>query len=69
MIDTIAYTPEGEVQIGGRGAAGALLRLYLDNAEKATLPVPQSGLWTTTLPDTARASIRCASISWMKQAR
>lgn len=52
MIDTIAYTPEGEVQIGGRGAGGAALRLYLDNAEKLTLPVPASGKWLTTLPDT-----------------
>jgi nucleoid-associated protein YgaU len=53
MIDTIAYTPEGEVQVGGRAAAGAGLRLYLDNAEKLTLQVPATGLWVTTLPDTA----------------
>ena len=53
MIDTIAYTPEGEVQVGGRGAVGAGLRLYLDNAEKMTLQVPETGLWVTTLPDTA----------------
>jgi nucleoid-associated protein YgaU len=53
MINTIAYTPEGEVQVGGRGAAGAALRLYLDNAEKVTLQVPENGLWVTTLPDTA----------------
>ena len=53
MIDTIAYTPEGEVQVGGRGAAGAGLRLYLDNAEKTTVLVPDGGLWLTTLPDTA----------------
>lgn len=52
MIDTIAYTPQGEVQVGGRGAAGAALRLYLDNAEKLTLQIPTSGLWSTTLPDT-----------------
>jgi LysM repeat protein len=52
MIDTIAYTPEGEVQVGGRGAPGAALRLYLDNAEKQTLQIPASGLWSTTLPDT-----------------
>jgi hypothetical protein len=36
MIDTIAYTPEGDVQIGGRGAGGAALRIYLDNAETTT---------------------------------
>jgi nucleoid-associated protein YgaU len=52
MIDTIAYTPEGEVQVGGRGAPGAALRLYLDNTEKETLQIPASGLWSTTLPDT-----------------
>jgi LysM repeat protein len=52
MIDTIAYTPEGEVQVGGRGTAGASLRIYLDNAEKLTLQIPATGLWSTTLPDT-----------------
>jgi Bacterial Ig domain/LysM domain len=53
MIDTIAYTPEGEVQVGGRGMAGSGLRLYLDNAEKSVLQVPETGLWVATLPDTA----------------
>lgn len=53
MIDTISYTPDGEVQVGGRGAAGAALRIYLDNAEKLTLQVPESGFWVTALPDTA----------------
>ena len=53
MIDTIAYTPEGEVQVGGRGAPEAGLRIYLDNTEKLTLQIPATGLWTTTLPDTA----------------
>jgi nucleoid-associated protein YgaU len=52
MIDTIAYTPEGDVQIGGRGAGGAALRIYLDNAETTTAEVPQNGLWLATLPDT-----------------
>ncbi len=51
MIDTIAYTPEGQVQVGGRGASGASLRIYLDNAEKATAQVQEGGLWMTTLPD------------------
>lgn len=52
VIDTIAYTPEGEVQIGGRGATGATLRIYLDNAETTTAEVPATGLWLATLPDT-----------------
>ena len=50
-IETIAYTPEGTVQIGGRGAEGAALRLYLDNAEVATLTVPAGGGWLATLAD------------------
>ncbi|MFN5998765.1 MAG: LysM peptidoglycan-binding domain-containing protein [Paracoccaceae bacterium] len=53
MIDTLSYSPDGEVQVGGRGAGGAALRLYLDNAEKATLQIPANGLWRATLPDTA----------------
>ena len=52
MIDTIAYTPEGEVQVGGRGAPASGLRIYLDNSEKLTLQIPDTGLWSTTLPDT-----------------
>ncbi|MBL9048063.1 MAG: LysM peptidoglycan-binding domain-containing protein [Tabrizicola sp.] len=50
-IETIAYTPEGAVQIGGHGAEGAALRLYLDNAEVATLTVPAGGGWLATLAD------------------
>jgi nucleoid-associated protein YgaU len=53
MIDTIAYTPEGEVQIGGRGKAGAALRIYLDNAEKAVLRVAEDESWLVPLPGTA----------------
>ncbi len=52
-IDTIAYTPEGGVQLSGQGAGGAFLRLYLDNAELMTLPMPASGPWTATLPEVA----------------
>jgi nucleoid-associated protein YgaU len=53
MIDTIAYTPEGEVQIGGRGTVGATIRLYLDNAQKIEIPVAEGGTWLTTLPEVA----------------
>ncbi|MFM7445356.1 MAG: LysM peptidoglycan-binding domain-containing protein [Tabrizicola sp.] len=52
MIDTISYTPDGEVQVGGRGAGGAALRLYVDNTEKLTLQISDAGTWLTTLPDT-----------------
>mgnify|MGYP002789587445 CR=1 FL=1 len=53
MIDTIAYSPAGEVQVGGRGAGGAVLRLYLDNAEAANATVQPGGRWLVTLGDTA----------------
>jgi LysM repeat protein len=52
MIDTIAYAPGGEVQVGGHGAPGAALRLYLDNAETAIAMVPADGRWQVTLGDT-----------------
>lgn len=52
-IDTIAYTATGAVQLGGRGAAGAFVRLYLDNVPIQTVPVPETGQWLTTLSDTA----------------
>lgn len=53
MIDTITYTPAGAVQVGGRGAAGSTVRIYLDNAEVAMLAVPATGKWISTLGDTA----------------
>lgn len=53
MIDTITYTPSGEVQVGGRAAPGKLLRIYLDNALKAELAAPATGLWLAELPETA----------------
>jgi nucleoid-associated protein YgaU len=52
VIDTITYTPDGEVQVGGRGGAGAVLRIYLDNAQKAEIAVSSTGQWLTTLLDT-----------------
>ena len=52
-LDAITYTPSGAVQLGGRGQAGAFVRIYLDGAAIATSLVPDSGDWLTTLPDTA----------------
>lgn len=51
MIDTIAYAPTGAVQVGGRGDAGATLRLYLDNADAAVATVGEDGRWLVTLGD------------------
>ena len=52
-IDTIAYNALGDVQLGGRGQAGAFVRIYLDNALIQTVLVPQTGQWLTTLNPTA----------------
>lgn len=52
-VDTITYTPEGAVQLGGHGQADAFVRLYLDQAEVATVQIGAGGLWTTTLADIA----------------
>jgi hypothetical protein len=53
VIETIAYTAGGAVQLGGRGQPGAFLRIYLDNAALQTVLVPEGGRWLTTLKDTA----------------
>jgi nucleoid-associated protein YgaU len=50
-IDAISYTPEGAVVLAGRGTAGALVRLYLDNAATAEATVAQAGDWSVTLTD------------------
>jgi LysM repeat protein len=51
-IETISYTPQGDVQLGGRGQAGAFIRIYLNNDALQTALVPESGQWLTTLNDT-----------------
>ncbi|GAB1479563.1 hypothetical protein MASR2M74_21270 [Paracoccaceae bacterium] len=52
-IDSVAYTPQALVQIGGRGQAGALVRLYLDGAALAEARVAADGQWGLTLPEMA----------------
>ncbi|WP_413872458.1 LysM peptidoglycan-binding domain-containing protein [Albidovulum sp.] len=51
IIDTIGYGAEGTVEIAGRGAAGAFARLYLDNAERATVAIAAEGGWQASLAD------------------
>lgn len=53
VIETIAYTPEGAVQLGGTAEPGAFVRLYLDNAPVAEVSVPAGGRWLVTLADVA----------------
>ena len=52
-IDTIAYAPDGAVQLGGRGAGAAFVRLYLDDVEAATVLVAEGGQWAAVLSDVA----------------
>ena len=50
-IDTLSYTPDGAVQIAGRGQGGDTVRLYLDNTAQAEALVAASGQWFATLRD------------------
>ena len=52
-IDTITYTEAGAVQLAGRGTAGRVVRLYLDNAQVAEVSISEAGDWAVTLPEVA----------------
>ncbi|WP_022704524.1 LysM peptidoglycan-binding domain-containing protein [Pseudorhodobacter ferrugineus] len=52
-IDAISYTASGAVQLGGRAVAGALVRLYLNDAFLTDFAVGQDGGWGGVLPDVA----------------
>jgi nucleoid-associated protein YgaU len=52
-IDTITYTPEGAVQLAGRGTPERVVRLYLDNAPLSEVVISAAGDWAVTLPDVA----------------
>ena len=52
-IDTITYTPEGAVQLAGRGTPERVVRLYLDNAALAEVAISTAGDWAVTLPEVA----------------
>lgn len=45
VLDTISYSDSGEVLLAGRGRAGALVRVYVDNALKTEFPVAEDGRW------------------------
>lgn len=49
-VDTITYTPEGDVQFSGRGTGDAIIRLYLDNRQIADAVVDGLGGWAVTMP-------------------
>lgn len=52
-IDAISYGAAGAVQLGGRAAAGSLVRLYLNDAFVTDFVVGQDGAWGGVLPDVA----------------
>jgi len=52
-VDTIAYPPDGTVQLSGRAPAGTRLRLYLDNADVAEVTTGADGQWRTPLETVA----------------
>jgi nucleoid-associated protein YgaU len=51
-LDAISYGGEGEVLLSGRASGGGGVRLYLDNAPVADVPVGADGEWSTTLTGT-----------------
>ena len=52
-VDTITYTPEGAVQLSGRGTAELSVRIYVDNTQVADAAISPSGDWAVTLPEVA----------------
>jgi LysM repeat protein len=53
LVDAISYTPQGAVQLSGKGAAGQVARIYLNDQPVADAMVDASGQWQVTLGDTA----------------
>ena len=52
-IDTISYSSNGDVILGGRGQAGNFVRIYLDNQSIATSKISANGYWSLELSDIA----------------
>jgi nucleoid-associated protein YgaU len=53
VLDAISYSETGAVELTGRGAADAFLRVYLSNAAVGEGRVGDSGSWTLLLNDIA----------------
>ena len=50
-IDTISYSSNGDVILGGRGQAGNFVRIYLDNQFLAISKIAADGYWALELSD------------------
>ncbi len=59
MLDTISYSDDGAVQLGGRAGADAVeVRAYLDNRAVARMSVDPDGLWRGVIIDVAAGVYR-----------
>ncbi len=52
-IDSISYTDTGAVMVSGRGNAGQVVRLYLNNDLAAEAAIDATGMWSSQLSDVA----------------
>ena len=48
-LDSIAYTADGAVALGGTGTPGQTVQLYLNNTQIASVAVPAGGNWSVTM--------------------
>jgi nucleoid-associated protein YgaU len=53
VIDSISYAADGGVLLGGRGASGAVVRIYLNEGYIAEFQISADGGWGGELPDIA----------------
>ncbi len=52
-LDTIGYSPEGDVLLSGRAQADSLIRIYLNNTARADVTARPDGGWRARLDDIA----------------
>ena len=48
-LDSITYAPDGAVLLGGRGDAGSVVRIYLDDAAMVEAVISADGSWSAAL--------------------
>lgn len=69
MIDTIAYTPEGEVQVGGRGAGGPACGSISTMTRRPPCRSLRMASGSPPCLTQPQASTPCGSINWTLPAR
>ncbi|MEM1237191.1 MAG: peptidoglycan-binding protein LysM [Pseudomonadota bacterium] len=50
-LDTITYTDEGDVSLGGRALGDGFVRIYIDDQPITTSRIEADGSWRTALPE------------------